>query len=64
MKINELIEILNRLSDKEGDVFIINQENIFTSNIGYSIDDNNDVQLFEIGEDVFLENNLQTNLKK
>ena len=47
MKIKELINILNSILDKEGNVFIINQENTFTSNIEYSIDDNNDIQLFE-----------------
>ena len=51
MKIRELIVLLQGLPDKEREVFITNQSNDFTSSIGYSVDDNNDVQLYEISDD-------------
>lgn len=50
MKIIELIELLSSLPNKESEVFIINENNTFASNIGYSIDDNNDIQLFGVEE--------------
>ena len=50
MKIKELITILQSAPDKEMNIYIENSENYFTTNIGFSFDDNNDLQLYQISE--------------
>lgn len=49
MKVKELISILAQLPDKEACIFIQADQH-FTTNIGFSVDDNNDIQLYEISD--------------
>ena len=50
MKIKHLIRILQASADKEREVYIPSVNNCTTTKIGYSFDDNNDLELFEIGD--------------
>jgi len=48
MKIKELIKILEKTPNKDRDVYILAGDNNYVTNIWTSIDDNNDIQLFEV----------------
>ena len=48
MKIKELIKILKEAPDQEKDIYVESLDNYWTSNIGFSFDDNNDLQLYEV----------------
>jgi hypothetical protein len=48
MKIKELIKILKEAPDQERDIHVESLDNYWTSNIGFSFDDNNDLQLYEV----------------
>jgi hypothetical protein len=49
MKIKELIAVLKSAPDFERDVYIISMDKYFTTSIGASFDDNNDIQVYEVG---------------
>ena len=48
MNIKELIKILKEAPDQEKDIYVESLDNYWTSNIGFSFDDNNDLQLYEV----------------
>ena len=49
MKIKHLIRILQAAADKEREVYIPSIDGCTTTKIGYSFDDNNDLELYETG---------------
>lgn len=61
MTILQLIEILRTIPDKTNKVWI-ESLNGFTSDIGFSIDDSNDIRLFQITENA--NNNINIELEK
>jgi len=51
MKIKEFIKILENLHDKEKEIFFESIENGFTTSIDISIDDDNNVRVYEIASE-------------
>ena len=52
MKINELIKILENLPDKEKEVYFESLGNYWTTNVDFSIDDENNVSIYEVAKEV------------
>lgn len=48
MKIKDLIKILELAPDEERELYVTGENRCWTTNIGFSFDDNNDIQLYEI----------------